>query len=113
MRRQLNKCGDNKMKALAKITHFSTKFTSYGHWLITVTLENPNLLLSDDDFYWTFADKDDEPEFVTCKKTTTDSRAIDGYDGFEVCLAKECLNANDINCDLVDFSTLNEVDIDE
>ena len=96
------------MKNLATIQEFKTEKTGYGHWLITITLENPNLLLDDSDYYWTMADREDEEEYVTFKKTTTNSRAIDGHDGYEVALAQECLNANEVNCDLVDFSTLKE-----
>jgi hypothetical protein len=94
------------MSKLASIISFSTRFKSYGHWLITLEIENPNLLLSDDDYYLKFNDKEDEEEILELYCTTTDSRAIDGEDGFEVTLAHECLRKNDINTNLVDFSSL-------
>jgi len=94
------------MKNLATITNFETKKTGYGHWLVTVELENPNLLLADDDYYWTMNDKQDEPKMLTVKHTTTNSRAIDGKDGYQLALAQECLKSNEVNTDYVDLSTL-------
>lgn len=94
------------MKNLASIIRFSKMFSGYGHWSIKMTIENPNLLLEDGDEYWRFNKKEDEPERLDISHTTTNSRAIDGYDGYEVTLAQECLRANDINEDLFDFSTL-------
>ena len=92
------------MKNLATITEFSTKKTGYGHWLITMTLQNPNLLLDDKDFYWSINDRNDEPEYITIRKTTTDSISIDNDDN--TTLAIECLKSNDINIDLVGLTTL-------
>lgn len=94
------------MENLASIISFSTMFKSYGHWLIKMEIENPNLLLSDDDYYWKFNDREDEEEYLKLQCITTDSRAIDGEDGFEVSLASECLRKNEINIDFIDFSSL-------
>ena len=90
----------------SKILNFSTKLTGYGHWLIAMEIENPNLKLSDDDYYWTMNNKEDETETLVIKKTTTNSRAIDGKDGFEVALAEECLRANDFYIEDFDTSSL-------
>ena len=102
----------NKMENLkvkkASITNFEKRKTGYGHWKITVELENPNLLLSNDDYYWQLNDIEDEQDYVKFTHITTNSSAIDGHDGYEVALAQECLNANEVNIDLVDFTTLKE-----
>ena len=94
------------MKNLASIISLTTRFNGYGHWLINMEIENPNLLLSDDDYYWKFNDREDEEEYVKLQCITTNSRAIDGEDGFEVSLAIECLIQNDINIDYIDFNSL-------
>lgn len=90
----------------SKIIKFETKFTSYGHWLITMVVDNPCLNLPDNDYYWQLNDKEDEPTTLTLTHTTTNSRAIDGHDGYEVALASECLRANDIDVDSIDLATL-------
>lgn len=69
----------------AKVVNFSTVKTGYGHWLVSVELNSSNEIY---------------------KHTTTNSRAIDGHDGYQVALAQECLSANDIDYNYIDFSSL-------
>ena len=88
------------------INSFKIIKTGYGHWLITLVIENPALNLPDEDIYWEMNDKNDEPKTFTLKHISTNSRAIDGHDGFEIALASECLQSNNLRLDLFDFSTL-------
>ncbi|KAB2913923.1 MAG: hypothetical protein F9K23_15760 [Bacteroidetes bacterium] len=80
----------------------------YGHWSITLDIDNPALNYSDEDYYWveTGNTKEDEPKTIKIKHITTNAGAIDGNDGFEHSLAKECLIANDLDTEYFDFSLL-------
>lgn len=94
----------------AQIKNFSSKFTNYGHWLVTLTAENPALLLADNDYYWQMNERSEEPSEITLTHTTTNSRAIDGHDGYEVALASECLRANEWDVDMFDLTSLKNSD---
>jgi hypothetical protein len=96
----------NTNKNLSTIIRFNTIKTGYGHWLITMEVDNPALLLSNLDEYWRYYDIENEPETLTLKHTTTNSRAIDGYDGFEQTLASECIRANNWDDSLFDLTSL-------
>jgi|GEM_PF-5803518 len=98
------------MQQLAQVHHFSTRMTGYGHWLITLIVDNPALFLSEDDHYWRFNDKEDEPDQITLKHTTTNSRAIDGHDGYKRALANECIRANEWDEAMFDLSILADSD---
>lgn len=98
----------------AQIKSFSKKFKSYGHWVIEVVADNPALLLSDDDYYWTMNNREDEPDTVTYRYTTTNSRAIDGHDGGDQALAEECVRAcSEFDSDNFDLSGLSSGDEDQ
>ena len=94
------------------IHSISTKFSGYGHWKVTIVIDNPALNYTDDDYYWNTVDhgKEDEPSRLTLTKTTTNSRAIDGYDGYEHALASEVLTDNEFDSDDFNFENLKSED---
>ena len=78
----------------------------YGHWKVTVEAENPALKLPENDHYWKYYDREHEPEYVLFTHVSTNSRAVDGYDGFEVALAKEAIRTSEWDVDMFDYSSL-------
>ena len=90
----------------AKIRSLTVRKTGYGHWRITVEAENPALKLPKNDPYWKYYSRKDESEHVLFTHVSTNSRAIDGYDGFEVALAKEAIRASEWDVDMFDYSSL-------
>lgn len=93
------------MNAITKaaVLSFKTKFKSYGHWLITVEVENPYYYHPD---LITDPTEPAEPKTITLRHTTTDSRAIDGLDGYQQLLAAQCIRANDYDPADFDLTTL-------
>lgn len=93
------------MSTFVKVNSISWKKTGYGHWLVTLNIDNPALNYAENDYYWKTVDHDieDEPEKLTLTKTTTNSRAIDGHDGYEHALANEVLMS--YGYDIEDFDT--------
>jgi len=69
-----------------QITYVSTRPSGAGHWRVTIEV--------------------DHDEIYNC--ITNDSRAVDGYDGGKISLAKECLSKNSYDYDLFDYSLIEE-----
>lgn len=88
------------MKKLA-INSIVKRMTGYGHWCITLEIEQPvqELIMGDGEVI-----RSEDTATISC--ISTDSRAIDGYDGADQALAAECLRSNDYAEDMFDLSTL-------
>lgn len=79
---------------MKKITSVTTRFKSYGHFEITT-------FWIDDNYGETYA-----------KTITTNTRAVDGLDGYEKTLARECLSVNGYDINEFDLSQLLDLLID-
>lgn len=95
------------MENLASILMFRKTVVGYGHYRIEMRIENPYLKLDDDDNYWKYNNREEEPKEIYMSCISTNSRAIDGYDGGDKTLAIEVLTMSDIPCDLIDLNLFN------
>jgi len=91
---------------LAKILSFKIRYLNYRMWLISIKLENPNLYLSDREYYWQIHQVEYESPTIEIEHVTSNVSAVDGEKGYHRALAKECLIANKIEPTLVDLKEL-------
>lgn len=84
------------------ITSFTKKPSGYGHYKIIVRFDESTLPGSDAP----------APTNIEISYVTNDMRAIDGMDGGDQTLAKQCVRANDYDTDDFDFSALSEGETD-
>jgi len=91
------------MKNLKTVYNFSKKFTGYGHWEISVEIDNEK--------YDSESDNYDEKERKIISYTTTNSMDIDA--GNMRSLAEECLIKNKYNDEEFDLSELSSGEVEE
>ena len=74
---------------LLEIHDFSIRKTGHGQWNVALVI-----------------DENENKEQISISTTTTNSRAVDGHDGYYQALAKECLKDNELDYYSYDFSNL-------
>lgn len=94
---------------LLTVYSFQTLFYGYGHWKIKMQIDNPEAH-SDSELDDPEGNIYQPDEVVNITYVTTNSRAIDGYDGGDQALAYECLHENEYDGDDFDLSNLDSGD---